>query len=110
VSKEWIQYLSDQNIYQPYVQNDFRMKSAAFFNALATLCALAKTTVSNTWRVVNHFTLISDETLPLKYLLVRSNAAITLFQTSTVAEFKRSLSIIDLQTQSILIPDNSNAM
>ena len=110
VSKEWIQYLAELMIRDPYENDDFRSKSAAFFNALATLCALAKTTVSNAWRVVNRSTLITDETLSRKYLLLRSNAIINLFQTSTVAEFKRSLSIIELQTQSMLIPDEGNTL
>ncbi|UJR06721.1 hypothetical protein I4U23_011010 [Adineta vaga] len=110
VSKEWIKYLSDKTIYENYVNDDFHMKSAAFFNALATLCTLVKTTVSNAWRVVSHSALITSETLPLNYLLVRSNETVTLFQTNTIAEFKRCLSIIDLHTQSNLIPDDSNVI
>jgi hypothetical protein len=108
VSEEWIQYLSKLTIEENYLADDFHTQSAVFFRALATLCALAETTVSNAWRITNHSTLITDETLPLKYLLGRSNAAITLFQTSTLAEFKRSLSIIDFHTENILIPDKGN--
>lgn len=109
VSEEWIQYVTSVRSLQSYYEDDdFRTNAHSFFSALATLCDLANITFTNAWRVVSHSVLYSDQVLPMNYFSILAHATFDLFRTSTTAELKRGFAIINLQTQSILIPEGGN--
>jgi hypothetical protein len=109
VSNEWIEYLTSirgrLNHYEP---DDFRSNARSVFNALATLCDLANVTIINAWRVVSRSVLYTDEVLPMNYFSLLARATFDLFQTSTTAELKRSFAVINLQTQSIFVPEEGS--
>ncbi|UJR24141.1 hypothetical protein I4U23_027107 [Adineta vaga] len=89
ISDSWIEHLTTIQD-RAQIDTDFRKTAPSFFRTLSTLCSLA------------------NEVLPLDYLLVRVSSTIQLFQTSTVDEFKRTLAIINFQTQTTLIADGGN--
>lgn len=108
LSDDWIQYLTDVYSNRNTGSKDIRSNAPGIFNALKTLCILANTTFINSWHVVSHSLMYTDEVLSERDFLTRVNATITLFKTRTVAKFRIGFGVIDLLTQDMLIAENGN--
>ena len=102
VSPNWTEFLTTTLGELAYEKDDFRKHATSFFTALASLCELSNTAITNAWRVFSHFTLYGDEALSRNYFQAFINQTLSRFQDRTTKEFKSSFAIIALQTQSIL--------
>ena len=105
ISDSWIISISGLNdidsVYDPI---DFRTAGPSFFTALATLCSLSNTTISNAWYIFGQTSLITDSMLVESEFEDRTKVAIGQFQNNTISEFKRILSLIQLHAKTMYAP------
>ena len=93
-----------------YIDIDFRVAGPTFFNTLATLCSLSKTTVDDAWYIFSQTPLITDLPLTQSELYARTKVAIEQFQNDTRNEFKRIVSLVDLHTKTMYATGYENVL
>ncbi|CAF4883484.1 unnamed protein product [Rotaria sp. Silwood1] len=83
-----------------YIYNrDFRMRGYSLFQALVSICALAKVSIGNALIDFKSTTFISKNLLSEKTFAAQMNASIDLYTTSLAYTFSRSFGIIRDTTQ-----------
>ncbi|UJR12454.1 hypothetical protein I4U23_016630 [Adineta vaga] len=102
IGKTWITFLLDAQYSSgaSYYQ-DFRIAAIISFNILSTFCSLIQTTVADAWFSFNQSTLITLETLSRSELLARTWIILKTFQSNTVANFKRLVTLNELHTRTM---------
>jgi len=110
MSFEWID--SIEGTFNPnfeYRHEDFHAVGQAFFSTISVLCTLAQSTLESTWLNFNHSALITDHVLSNQELMIRANSILAQFESNTINEFKRLLSLIRLHTKTMFSTKKSNA-
>ncbi|CAF1210515.1 unnamed protein product [Adineta steineri] len=102
ISNEWIVSLSDMNIIDAaYDPTDFRVAGPFFFNAMKTLCSLSNATTHDAWYEFSQSLLVTDLVVSDSEFKNRIQAVFEQFQETTLYEFKRILSLVDLHTRTL---------
>ena len=102
ISDEWIYYTdSTTSSDSVYDLLDLRVSGVTFFNTLATLCSLAKSTANNSWYTFSQNSLITDVILPELKFRSRVESIMEQFEKNTIAESKRIIALIETHTRSL---------
>lgn len=110
LSLDWINSIQGTwNLEFSYSYTDFHMVGQAFFTAVGTLCSLAQSTLSDQLFIFNRSVLITDQLLPEEELMIRTGVIFDEFESNTVAQFKRILSLIQFHTQTMFSTNRGNA-
>ncbi|CAF4332423.1 unnamed protein product, partial [Rotaria sordida] len=105
ISDEWIISTRGRTSIDRYPTVKFEESGPYFFNALAALCSLTQSTLSNAWQIFNRSSLITVQALPYEELIDRSNATLQQFIRNTLAEFKRIRRLISTHSHSMFLAD-----
>lgn len=109
VSSRWIDSISSLNWADEFIDpRDFRVNGAIFFNTLKTLCSSTNLTLSNAWFSFKQSSLISEQLMSEEQLLIRTRATLSQFKSNTIAEFKRTLAVLQFQTTTLLSMGSQN--
>jgi hypothetical protein len=92
-----------------YSHEDFHRVGQAFFSTVSVLCSVAQLTLSGAWLIFNHSTLITDRVVSDRELMIRTNSILDQFESNTIHEFKRLLSLIRLHSKTMFSAKQSNA-
>ncbi len=110
LSFDWINSIEGTvNLDFSYSYTDFHVVGQAFFSAVATLCSLAQSTLSDQLYIFNRSVLIADKLLPKEELMIRTGIIFDQFESNTGAQFRRVLSLIQFHTQIMLSTSRGNA-
>ena len=110
LSADWINSIEGTiNLDFAYNYTDFHMVGQGFFTAVASLCSLSQSIVSDRVYFFNQSTLITDDLLPATELMVRAGIIFDQFETTTIAEFKRTLLLTRFFTQAMFSTSRGNA-
>ena len=102
ISDEWIISISSLNIINSvFDSTDFQVAGPEFFDTLATLCSLSNSTIDDGWYSFSQTPFITDLTLTQSEFDTRIKSSIEQFQTNTLNEFNRILSLVDLHTKTL---------
>ena len=93
-SAEWISFLYDKNKTAVRYQADFRATALSQFQILRELCQSSQTATNDGIETLYNRQLVSDELLNENTFLATVEAGILAFQTITMSDFARSLSLL----------------
>ena len=93
-SEEWISFLYDKNKTTVRYQADFRSTAFSQFQILRELCQSSQTATNDGIETLYNSQLVSDELLNENIFLPTVEAGILAFQTITMLDFGRSLSLM----------------
>lgn len=94
VSEQWRDYLFLHKYWYDYVRADIRVRGAAYFSFLSTLCIISQTTVTNSIDQFLQDTFVSTQLISKPEFHLQIDNIIYQFQTVTSAKFSRSLKLI----------------
>lgn len=110
LSSDWINsIIGTVNLDFSYNYADFHIVGQAFFTAVDALCSLAKSTLSDQLYIFNRSTFITDEIFSEKELLIRTSTIFDQFESNVLGQFKRALSLIRFNTQTMFSTTRGNA-
>ena len=109
INDTWILAVSKMNSdYSIYSLLDLRVSGATFFNTLAALCSLSQATVNDNWYIFGQNSLITDVVLSELEFQNRIEGFVEQFEKNTIAEFKRTISMIVTHTRSLYATGSAN--